>query len=62
MLHTSTNVPSKAAHGRIPSAHTVLGAAEHGVYTALLATAGFIVVSLLRVAERRDARMERRGR
>ncbi|MBG6237069.1 hypothetical protein IWX78_000012 [Mycetocola sp. CAN_C7] len=35
---------------------------EHGTYTALLATAGFIIVNLLKVAERRDEHAERSRR
>ena len=35
---------------------------EHGTYTALLATAGFIIVNLLKVAERREGHAERSRR
>ena len=40
------------------SAHTHRETIEHGTYTALLATAGFIIINLLKVTERRDERPE----
>ena len=38
--------------------HTLRETIEHGTYTALLATTGFIIVNLLKVAERREERAE----
>ena len=40
------------------NAHSLRQTIEHGTYTALLATAGFIIVNLLKVAERREERAE----
>ena len=43
------------AHPRSDGAtHSFRETIEHGTYTALLATVGFIIVNLLKVAERRD--------
>lgn len=62
MVHSTNHVSSGPVRGHASSARAARDAAGRGAYAALLATAGFIIVGLLRIAERRDERAERRGR
>lgn len=53
--HRFGHGPNRSADATV---HSLRETIEHGTYTALLATAGFIIVNLLKVAERREEREE----
>lgn len=59
MSHSSPEFPFVDAASHVPPvtpAHSLRDTAEQGVYTALLAAAGFVIIGLLRVSERLDDR------
>lgn len=56
MVLSTTHHRTVFGFGKAPAItpHHVLETVERGTYTAILSTVGFVIVSLLRVAERRE--------